>query len=108
MVDDAVQSRHRGQWVLEDALPVREDEVGRNSHRSTFVAFGTSLFIMHPFLAMSANSPAKAIRSFMLHCTSWLLSGRMLGTKAPFPAVAGVPPVGQIVASTDILPDLLS
>src|SRR5579883_2971417 len=56
VVDHAVQRGHRGEWIFENALPVRKDEVGRDSHRSTFVAFGTLTNIRQSSVIHSANS----------------------------------------------------
>ena len=40
MVDHPVDGRGGGHGVGEDALPLREDQVGGDAQRSSFVAFG--------------------------------------------------------------------
>ena len=40
MVNQAVDCRGRGQGILEDPLPVREDQVAGQQNRATLVAMG--------------------------------------------------------------------
>ena len=39
-MDDAVNGRHSGHGIFEDAVPFTEDEIGGNHHRFAFVALG--------------------------------------------------------------------
>jgi hypothetical protein len=55
MMYDAVERGHRGHRVFENLVPLAKDEVRGDDNRSTFVSLSTSLLIMRPFLAISAN-----------------------------------------------------
>jgi len=40
MVNDAVESRHGGPGIFENALPLAEHEIGADQHGFSFIAFG--------------------------------------------------------------------
>jgi hypothetical protein len=55
MMHDAVNRRDGRERVFEDALPLREDQIGRQTDAALLVAVATSLRIMRPSLPQSSN-----------------------------------------------------
>jgi hypothetical protein len=60
-VDHAVNSRQRGHRVFEDALPFRENQVGRDGHAAPFITLRTKLSIMPGSLTLTRNGNGRCM-----------------------------------------------
>ncbi len=56
MVNDAIDGSECGHRVFENALPGREDEIGRDQNAAPFITLGTLTNILQISIIHSANS----------------------------------------------------
>jgi len=54
-MNNAVDSSSGGQRVLEDLVPLGENEIGGDDDRATFIAFSNELFIMRYSFLVTDN-----------------------------------------------------